>query len=55
MALYHRGFTLYELLTTLALAALLLGLGLPSFSGLVARNRQHVEVNALFHALHLAR
>ncbi len=55
MSLYNRGFTLYELLTTLALAALLLGLGIPSFSGLVARNRQHVEVNALFHAMHLAR
>ena len=50
-----RAFTLYELLMTLALVALIVGLGLPSFSGLAARNRQHVEINALFHALHLAR
>ncbi len=50
-----RGYSLYELLMTLALVALIVGLGLPSFSGLVARNRQHVEINALFHAIHLAR
>jgi len=40
---------------TLALVAIILGLGLPSFSGMAARNRLHVEVNALFHAIHLAR
>ena len=50
-----RGFTLYELLMTLGLAALLLAIGIPSFSGTVARSRQAVEINALFHALHLAR
>ena len=50
-----RGFTLYELLMTLVLAALLLTIGLPSFSGIVARNRQAIEINALFHAVHLAR
>ena len=50
-----RGYSLYELLMTLTLVALIVGLGLPSFSGLVARNRQHVEINALFHAIHLAR
>lgn len=50
-----RGFSLYEMLMTLALVAILLGIGLPSFSGLVARNRMHTEINALFHAIHLAR
>ena len=50
-----RGFTLFELLMTIALAAIVLTLGLPSFSGTLARNRQHVEINALFHAIHLAR
>jgi len=49
------GYTLYELLLTLAMIAVLLGLGLPSFSAMTARNRQHVEINALFHAIHLAR
>ena len=51
----HRGFSLYELLMTLVLAALLVSIGLPSFSSLLARNRQAVEINALFHAFHLAR
>ena len=50
-----RGYTLYELLLTLTLVAVLVGLGLPSFSGMAARNRLHVEINALFHAIHLAR
>lgn len=50
-----RGFTLYELLMTLALVALLLSIGLPSFSATLARSRQAVEINALFHAVHLAR
>jgi len=50
-----RAYTLYELLMTLALIALITGLGLPSFAGIAARNRQSVEINALFHAIHLAR
>ena len=50
-----RGYSLYELLMTLTLVALIIGLGLPSFGSLVARNRMHVEINALFHAIHLAR
>jgi type IV fimbrial biogenesis protein FimT len=28
---------------------------MPSFAGITARNRLHVEINALFHAIHLAR
>ena len=52
---HNRGFTLYELLVTLGLVALLLSIGLPSFSSALARNRQTVEINALFHAFHLAR
>ena len=55
MRRYRCGYTLYELLMTLALVAVILGLALPSFSGIAARNRLHVEVNALFHAIHLAR
>jgi type IV fimbrial biogenesis protein FimT len=49
------GFTLIELLMTVALAAIVLTIGLPSFSNTLARNRQHVEINDLFHAIHLAR
>ena len=51
----NRGFTLYELLMTVGLVALLLAIGLPSFAATLARSRQAVEINALFHAVHLAR
>lgn len=50
-----RGYSLYELLITLGIAALVLGLGLPSFGGLAADRRLRAETGALFHALHLAR
>lgn len=49
------GYSLYELLLTTALIAALLTIGLPSFGSLLARQRQTVEINALFHAIHLAR
>lgn len=50
-----RAYSLYELLLTLTIVAVIVGLGLPSFSGITARNRLHVEINALFHAIHVAR
>ena len=50
-----RGFTLYELLITIVLIALITGLAIPSFSSTIARQRQRVEIDALFHAIHLAR
>jgi len=50
-----RGFSLYELLITMTLVALVLTLGIPSFGSIVANHRLKVEVNALFHAVHLAR
>jgi type IV fimbrial biogenesis protein FimT len=49
------GYSLLELLMTIAIAAIVLTLGLPSFGALKARNAQRVELNALFHAVHLAR
>lgn len=50
-----RGFTLYELLISVMLAVLLAGIAVPSFSASLARQRQRIEIDALFHALHLAR
>jgi type IV fimbrial biogenesis protein FimT len=50
-----RGFTLYELLVTIILVVMISGLAIPSFSASIARQRQRVEINALFHAIHLAR
>lgn len=53
----HRfgGFTLYELLLTLGIAAVLVSMAAPSFHQLLARNRQTIEINSLFHAFHEAR
>lgn len=55
MIIRNQGFTLYELLVTLLLVALLAGLATPSLSAMMARQQQRVEINALFHAIHLAR
>ncbi len=55
MSLFYRGFSLWEVLVSVLLAGLLLGVGVPSFGEFLARNRQSAEVNALFHALYLAR
>ncbi len=49
------GYSLLELVMTIAVAALVLTLGLPSFSALKARSAQRVELDALFHAVHRAR
>ena len=49
------GYSLYELLITTSLISALLMLGIPSFASMMARQRQQVEINALFHAIHLAR
>jgi type IV fimbrial biogenesis protein FimT len=53
----HRiwGYSLYELLVTLAVATTVLAIGVPSISGTLARQRQRVEIDALFHAIHVAR
>ena len=48
-------FSLYELLITLTLIAVLAGLGLPYFGATLANSRVRTEVDALFHAMHLAR
>ena len=52
---YLAGYSLYELIVTLGLAAVVLSVGIPSFSGLVAEHRLRTEANALFHAIHVAR
>ena len=50
-----RGFTLVELLVTLAVAAILLGVAAPSFRDVVQRNRQESALYALTGSLQLAR
>lgn len=49
------GYSLYELLMTVALAALVLGIGIPSFGKLAADQRLRAQIDPLFHAIHLAR
>ena len=51
----QRAYSLYELLLTLSLVAVIAGLGIPSFARIGARAAMHTEINALFHAIHLAR
>ena len=55
MQLPVRAFSLYEMLLTLSLIAILVGIAVPSYSGITARSRIHAEINALFSAVHLAR
>lgn len=49
------GHTLIELMLVLAIAALLLGLGIPSMQALIARQQLRTTVNDLFSALDLTR
>ena len=55
MPRHSPGYSLYELLVTTSIVALLVAIGVPSFETMLARQRQRVEINALFHAVHLAR
>jgi type IV fimbrial biogenesis protein FimT len=49
------GFTLIELMIGIAIAAIILTLGIPSFSEVIRNNRIAVQSNELVSALHLAR
>ncbi len=51
----YRGFTLIELMITLAVAAILLTVGVPSFSEIIKNNRLTTEINELVTALNLGR
>jgi type IV fimbrial biogenesis protein FimT len=50
-----RGFTLWELLCTLAVAAVLVGAGVPTFGNLLLDSRQTADINAWVLAVQLAR
>jgi len=51
----HAGLTLIELMVTLAVAIVLLAIGIPAFQGLASSNRASTQANGLVTALNLAR
>ena len=55
MSTRQQGFTLVELMVTLAVAIILLAVGMPLFSGIVGSNRATTQANELVSALKLAR
>ena len=49
------GFSLFELVVTISVMAVILTVALPSFADTLARNRQRAEIDAFFRAVHLAK
>ena len=54
-ARHQAGFTLIELMITVSVAAILMGIGIPAMSSMVENNRRTQVVNDLVGGLHLAR
>ena len=52
---HQNGFTLLELMTTLLVVALLLGIGVPGFQNFIDTNRMAAVVNEMIGTLHTAR
>jgi type IV fimbrial biogenesis protein FimT len=55
MLMKNRGFTLLELMITLAIMAILMSWAVPSFQEIIRQNRMTTESNELITALNLAR
>lgn len=52
---HHRGFTLLELMTTITVLAVLLGIGVPAFTSVIRNNQITAQTNELVAALNIAR
>lgn len=50
-----RGFNLFELMLTLSISSVLLGLAVPSFQGALQDSRRSTAVNAFVHSVFVAR
>ena len=55
LSMPHAGFTLVELMVTLAIAAILLAVGMPSFSGIIKNQEIQAAARDFLAALNLAR
>lgn len=55
MSKRQQGFTLVEMMVTLAVAIILIAVGVPMFTSVAANNRAAAQTNALVTALNLAR
>ncbi|ESQ98510.1 hypothetical protein F753_15770 [Stutzerimonas chloritidismutans AW-1] len=55
MANRNQGFTLIELISTLAIVAIVLSIAVPAFSELIERNRQEALMHQVQNVLHNAR
>lgn len=53
--LRHQGFTLLDLLITVAIAGILITIGIPSFNQIINSNRLTTNINKLVTTLYLAR
>ncbi|HET7586675.1 MAG TPA: GspH/FimT family pseudopilin [Gammaproteobacteria bacterium] len=52
---HNKGFTLIELMVTIAIAAILVTAGVPAFNRFVESNREAAQVNQVIRALSIAR
>ncbi|MGI9330354.1 MAG: GspH/FimT family pseudopilin, partial [Gammaproteobacteria bacterium] len=52
---HQNGFTLIELMITLLVAAIILGVGVPNFQEFISNNRMAAATNDVISSLHLAR
>ena len=52
---YNKGFTLLELMVTVAIAGILVGIAIPSFTSIISSTRLTTSANQLVTALNLAR
>ncbi|KPQ01849.1 GspH/FimT family pseudopilin [Marinobacter sp. HL-58] len=55
MKYFNSGFTLIELMVTLVVLGILLGVGVPSFNSVIENNRVTTQANSLLGAINLAR